>query len=159
MAGQVTLPGAAGAPEKPLPFEPLPTGIDTLLPGDCTFRGYADAASINSAWRRRALQAMHAVAEQEHVRTIMKAPQAIRRLISNAWATGPLVLLLAFVVGTPASIGVLRARIMDPDPDGADALLMGAIIWVVRSVFRAGSDWFGHSCDVPFCEMAWGKSS
>jgi hypothetical protein len=93
----------------------------------------ADAASINSAWRRCAFQAIRAFANQDHVRT-MKALQAVWRWIANAGALGR---LLAFVIGVPLYIGVLRVitRFMDPDPDAADALLMGAIMGTSEAFF------------------------
>ena len=62
----------------------------------------------------------------------MKALQAIRRFVSNhPLVAPPLILVSGYVFGFPVFICValVVTRFMDPDPDAADALLMGAIMW------------------------------
>jgi hypothetical protein len=68
----------------------------------------------------------------------MKALQAIRRFVSNHPVVAPpLILVSAYLIGFPIFIAVARVvtRFMSPDPDAADALLMGAILWMSAAFF------------------------
>lgn len=68
----------------------------------------------------------------------MKALQAIRRFVSNhPVAAPPLIPAAVYVIGMPIFIvtALVITRFMDPDPDAADALLMGAIMWMSAAFF------------------------
>ena len=68
----------------------------------------------------------------------MKVLQAIRRFVSNhPVAAPPLILVAVYVIGMPIFIVValVVTRFMGPDPDAADTLLMGAIMWTSAAFF------------------------
>jgi ABC-type antimicrobial peptide transport system permease subunit len=65
----------------------------------------------------------------------MKALQAIQRSISNAWlAAAPLVVLFAFVIGVPVFFGAAHGIARLIDPDAADDLFMGLIMWMAMAL-------------------------
>ena len=65
----------------------------------------------------------------------MKALQAIQRSISNAWlAAAPLVVLFAFVIASRYSLALLTGYARLIDPDAADDLFMGLIMWMAMAL-------------------------